>query len=319
MSAYVGIDGGGTKTQVLVMTEQCTATAVGASSNPNVVGWANAEQVILALIADCLNELHLSSADVAALSVCMSGVDRIDESTRLRNTFQRQFAQAWIEVKNDALAALAAGTKGKPGVVLIAGTGSIAVGESHTGQTARAGGYGYLLGDEGSGFTIGRAGLLAAIQGAEGRAQKTLLWDRAAAVYSITHPNALIPVVYRSEKPVNTVAEFAKEVVSLAHQDAVANDIIRNVIAEYSQLIHSVMNALDRLHGCTVVLAGGLFTNSAVLAERLKVAEPQLRFEVLSQSAASGATLRAVKGFYLSNGLSESDAIHLWQSNIGVE
>lgn len=316
MSVFIGVDGGGTKTQVLVISGNQGATVIAPSSNPNTVGWATAQQVVVQAIDDCLHAMNLRLDDVKGISLCMSGVDRADESTRLQTIFQTRFPKTLIEVKNDALAALTAGTKGESGIVLIAGTGSIAVGESDTGEIARAGGYGYLLGDEGSGFTIGRNGLIAAIQSFEGRAPKTILWERAAKVYDVTHPNTLIPIVYRAERPINTIAMFAKEVISMADEDPVANQLVNTVISEYRQLIATVFQNLNGNMGRTVVLSGGLFTNTDVLVHRLQAAEPTIHFIPLMYSAASGAVLRAIKGCYQYRGQSHTDAVELWQSNI---
>jgi len=316
MSVYIGVDGGGTKTQVFVISERGVATVMAPSSNPNAIGWTTAQQVVVQAIDDCLRTMNFHPDDVDGISICMSGVDRADESDHLQAVFQAKFAKAFIEVKNDALAALTAGTKGESGIVLIAGTGSIAVGESDSGEVARAGGYGYLLGDEGSGFTIGRNGLIAAIQSFEGRAPKTILWEKAAKVYDVTHPNQLIPIVYRSERSVNTIALFAKEVICMAAEDVIANQLINTVISEYRQLIAAVFLSLDGDIKRSVVLSGGLFTNTDVLVHRLQAAEPSVHFAPLIHSAASGAALRAIKGCYQSRGKSQADAVHLWQSNI---
>lgn len=316
MSTYIGVDGGGTKTQVLLMNGEKGATLIGPSSNPNAIGWTNAEQVVTQAIHDCLNALNLSAEMVQGLSICMSGVDRKDEVIRLRTNFHEMFPNAVLEIRNDALAALTAGTRGQPGVVLIAGTGSIAVGESETGEVARSGGYGYLLGDEGSGFTIGRSGLIAAIQSFEGRAQKTALWEQAAEVYQVSRANELIPIVYRSDRPVNKIAHFARMVVSLADTDAVANDIVSTVVSEYLELIQAVFRSLNGNLSRTVVLAGGLFTNTDVLVRRLQAADPTMGFVPLTYSGASGAVLRAIKESYKLSLKSQDDAVAFWELNI---
>lgn len=310
MPIYIGVDGGGTKTQVLVMRGDQGASVIAPSSNPSSVGRDEAQHVILKAIDDCLRALSLTHTEVAGLSVCMAGVDRKNEMDAIRLVFEAQFPRAAVEITNDALAALTAGTKGEPGVVLIAGTGSIAIGESADGQVHRAGGYGYLLGDEGSGFAIGRAGLAAAIQSFESRLTPTKLWDRAAMAYDVTHPSQLIPTVYQAVHPVSTIARFAKEVVDLADADEVAKDIVTSAVSDYVRLIQAVVRLLeefkssgvhlDRAHlpGMAkpkVVLAGGLFTNTDVLVRRLRAASPEFELQPLRQSGAAGAVLRAIQ------------------------
>ncbi|MFB5189487.1 N-acetylglucosamine kinase [Alicyclobacillus fastidiosus] len=321
MSTYIGVDGGGTKTQVFLIDNGGGATIIAPSSNPNVVGWNEAQDVVTRSICACLAARNLKREDVRGLSICMSGVDRPAESARLHAVFQERFPNSAVEIKNDALAALAAGTRGQSGVVLIAGTGSIAVGESTTGQIARAGGYGYLLGDEGSGFAIGRAGLMAAIQGFEGRASQTALWERAMDVYDVDHTQSLIPLVYASAHPVNTIAKFAKEVVALADSDSVADQIIAGAVSDYLRLVEAVVRDLAGEVGQTTVLAGGLFTNTDVLVRRLAKVAPAMRFQPLSAtsafgSAAAGAALRAVKVAFQARGLATDAGISLWQTSL---
>lgn len=337
MPTYIGVDGGGTKTEVLVMSGTRGASVRAPSSNPQSVGWDQAERVVIQAIDDGLHALSLKREDVAGLSVCMAGVDRVEETHRLRSVFGAQFPHTAVEITNDALAALTAGTKGQPGIVLIAGTGSIAVGESADGRISRAGGYGYLLGDEGSGFAIGRAGLMAAIQSFEGRTATTKLWQQAAAAYGVTHPSQLIPAVYESAHPVSTIARFAKEVLSLAAGDEVAAEIVSAAVGDYIKLIEAV-SAL--VYGCsgtvnnnhrdlaaqpTVVLAGGLFTNTDVLGCRLRAAQPSVHFRPLASSGASGATLRAIHEAYrhpqMRTGLGTialdmAEAVAQWNMNI---
>lgn len=289
------------------------------SSNPRTVGWQEAQQVILGAIDTCLGALQLSAKEVHGLSVCMAGVDRPGDIAGLRAVFAREFPAAVIEITNDALAALSAGTKGKSGVVLIAGTGSIAVGESASGNVVRAGGYGYLLGDEGSGFAIGRQGLMAAIQSAEGRGAQTILWEKAKAMYAAADTFALLPKIYDAPHPVSAIALFAKEVLAAAEEDkdGVANEIVAKAIAAYTQLIHAVLRKLPPSN-CpqpTVVLAGGLFANANTLVQRLMIAEPVIDFQPQTCSSASGAALRAIKATYQTLGIQEADAVTFWQSN----
>src|SRR5207302_776208 len=97
----------------------------------------------------------------------------------------------------DAALLLAAGTPEGWGVAVVAGTGSMAFARAADGRTARAGGWGPLLGDEGSGYAIALAGLRAAARSADGRAQVTPLTDRLLAAYGLTRPQELIGAVYR--------------------------------------------------------------------------------------------------------------------------
>jgi N-acetylglucosamine kinase-like BadF-type ATPase len=166
---YIGIDGGGTKTEVVALdvANRRSRRVVGAPSNPNSVGWDASLQTMSALVADALRDLAGQDGARqrgAGICVALAGVDRAEQVERMIRFWTTEYPGAAVQVVNDAAAALTAGTKGGPGIVLIAGTGSIAFGETADGRTARAGGYGYLIGDEGSGFDIGRQGMMAALQ-----------------------------------------------------------------------------------------------------------------------------------------------------------
>lgn len=292
----MGVDGGGTKTQVFLTDtdQQRGITSVGNASNPNSVGWDVAVNTVEALIDSCLQVAGKTKSDVAALSLCMAGIDRPEQIRTMQDQMSPRFPNAQVEVTNDALAALSAGTGGESGVVLIAGTGSIAVGESTSGKIARAGGYGSLIGDEGSGFAIGRDGLMAAIQSCEGRGDKTELWERAKAWFQLTDPSDLILKVYGASHPVGTVASFARQVVEAASSDAIAKRIIAKAMDDYVLLVQSVREQLNDAVSNKVILNGGLFTNTDVLAEELQTRLHDLQCIVLQVSAAAGAALRAM-------------------------
>ncbi|CAA7602262.1 BadF/BadG/BcrA/BcrD ATPase family [Acididesulfobacillus acetoxydans] len=132
MVLYIGVDGGGSKTEVMIVDgeSQRTALSVGAATNPNTVGTENAVAVVTSLISQGIEKLSGAQEQIRGLSICMAGVDRPAQVQTLHTLFQEEYPQAVVEVTNDAFAALSAGTQGKSGIVLIAGTGSIAVGES---------------------------------------------------------------------------------------------------------------------------------------------------------------------------------------------
>ena len=130
-----------------------------------------------------------------------------------------------MDVIEDAALLLAAGTPDGWGVAVVAGTGSMAFARGADGRTARAGGWGPLLGDEGSGYAIALAGLRAAARAADGRAAATPLTDRLLAAFGLTRPEELIGVVYRGGDRA-ALAALAPVVLEAADAgDAVAAEI----------------------------------------------------------------------------------------------
>lgn len=324
---YAGIDGGGSKTQVLLMdTDETRILSVfGGATNPNTVGWETAVQVVVALVTDGLKELGHSEHELQGLCAAMAGMDRPKETQKMVDSLREVFPRAEIQLVNDALAALSAGTSGGSGVVLIAGTGSIAVGETKRGSVYRSGGYGYLIGDEGSGFDIGRLGLIAAISGYEKRGPTTELWNAAVDFFRVLHPQELIPKVYSDGHSVGRVASFAKEVLTLADVDTVASQIIDGAISHYQSLVESVFaQAAEQgthyeqdLIANHVVLAGGLFVGHTSLSQRLQECIPDRRFTVLKHSPASGGVLRALLRHGKVRGSTEEEksaSVTFWES-----
>jgi N-acetylglucosamine kinase-like BadF-type ATPase len=304
MTLYIGVDGGGTKTEVVFLNvdKKEVFSLIGPATNPSTVGLNRAYTVIVELILKGLQELHSSIDGITGLSIGMAGVNRLEQAESIQLELKKHFQKANFEVVNDALPALTAGTGGSSGIVLIAGTGSIAVGEDEAGHTARSGGYGNLIGDEGSGFDVGRMGLMAAIQGFEGRGPKTQIWQSAMEFFKIRHAEELITKVYESSHPVGTIASFAKEVLHLWEKDEEANRIIHQAIQSYAKLIDSVYHKLadfcdhsDAKIKPNVILAGGLFLHNEMLVSQLADLQPTRSFHVLKHKPATGAVLRAMR------------------------
>lgn len=297
MSIFVGLDGGGTKTKATFLDAdtQSYSHRDGAASRTTAVGWAASEEVVRTLILSGLNELGRSPADVAGMSLCMSGIDLPIQSLRMANALKPVFPNSAIEVVNDSMAILTAGTDGQTGIVLIGGSGSICMGEDTDGNIVRAGGYGTMIGDEGSGYEIGRQGLLAAIQCAEGRGARTLLWDRLRDLYKIRFPHELIGKVYDTTHPLAEIAHFAETVLELTDVDEVAGRLVEQAVASYVGLIQSVRARLNSEVSSVVVLSGGLFVNSCKLTERLRCSAVRFAFQVFQDAPSKGAVLRAIR------------------------
>ncbi|KLU58859.1 glucosamine kinase GspK [Peptococcaceae bacterium CEB3] len=299
MALYIGVDGGGSKTEVMIFDDESRQMALssGPASNPNTVGTENSVAAVTSLINQGLGKLNSTAERIRGLSLCMAGVDRPSQAQILHGLFQEKYPETSVEVTNDAFAALSAGTHGESGIVLIAGTGSIAVGEGRRGDTARAGGYGNLVGDEGSGFDIGRQGLMAAVQYVEGRGEKTDLWHLASESFELRHPSDLIPRVYDSVHPVGTVASFARYVLEAARYDEVAKGVVRNGAENLARMVESVRHQLHDDVSNRVVLSGSLLTQSEMLYDRLRLSLqsvfPLAKAERLAERPSAGAVQRA--------------------------
>lgn len=295
----LGIDAGGTKTVCLLAddTGRVRASARGPGANLQTLGELEVEKVLHEVM-----ESALSGEPSAPSAICLgiAGVDRPHDNAIIRGIMRRIGHKAPVLVVNDALAALVAGAGDEPGIVLIAGTGSICYGRNAAGQAARAGGWGYLLGDEGSGWWIGRETLTAVMRASDGRGPATLLSERVLAHFGFAGTADLIHEVYHHDTRRRGVAGLSG-VVQLAADagDVVARQILASAADELSLMVRSVATRLEmRGRQFPLVLSGSLFRVlptllSDVLARLAEVA-PRTRPQVLDVEPAVGAVRLAL-------------------------
>ncbi|MCY0875263.1 MAG: hypothetical protein OWT28_03160 [Firmicutes bacterium] len=299
---FIGVDGGGTKTLALALDGHTGRFALKETGpgNPSVIGFAQAGSRVKDVVEQAIAGLSGDVTCAFSLCVALAGVGRGQDRARMRELLQGFWPHAQIVVIVDPHAALLAGTAGESGVVLIAGTGSMAYGMNPEGDTARAGGFGYLLGDEGSGFAIGQAGLAAALTATEGRGPDTVLLSVAATYFGEseqevgTHLPAFLWQVYAQSEPVRTIAGFAREVLAYATIDAVAHSIIQRAVASQVALVRSVRTRLSGLSP-TVLLAGGLIGQDNYLRSSLIAELAECDCRVLTRPPVTGACLMAIR------------------------
>jgi N-acetylglucosamine kinase len=256
----LGIDVGGTKTTCFLGDDhgRVVTTAGGQGANLQTVGELELEKVLHAVMEEATTR---RSVTPAAICLGIAGVDRPDDAAIVRGIMDRIGYKARVLVVNDALIALQAGIGSEPGVVIVAGTGSIAYGCDRHGFAARAGGWGYGLGDEGSGYWMGRMALHAVVRAADGRSEPTALTGFVLDHFGIARPQELLPLVRHADfKPASiaTVAMYLQQACELG--DAVAAGIVERAAQELTTAAASVTTRLA-LAGDTFVfvLSGGMF------------------------------------------------------------
>ncbi|HSB61241.1 MAG TPA: BadF/BadG/BcrA/BcrD ATPase family protein [Vicinamibacteria bacterium] len=267
----LGIDAGGTKTVCYLAdgNGQVVAEARGGGANLQAEGELGVEKVLHAVMDQATGGQAVA---VDAICLGMAGVDRELDGEIVRAIMRRIGAKTRTIVVNDALVALVAGVADAPGIVLICGTGSIAYGRSARGVAARAGGWGYLLGDEGSGYWIGTHALRAVARAADGRGPATSLTAAVLAHFKVAEPAELIREVYDRQVRHHALAKLAR-LVSAAREegDAVARQILEQAAHELVAAARSVADRLE-MRGETFdfVLAGGVFGGVPWLADELR-------------------------------------------------
>lgn len=273
MPWVLGLDGGGTKTVALVANEKGRVLGRGESgpANYHTVGLAAASAAVSGAVSAAIADAGLVGQALSAAFFAIAGVDRPTDRQVMASVIARTGLQCPVQLDHDAVAALAGATGGVPGVVIIAGTGSIAFGEDANGNRARSGGYGPLLGDEGSGYDIGRKALIAALRAEDRRSPATVLTDRIKQRFMLERMTDLINLVYGNPAPLQRpeIAGLAPMVVEAAKDgDAIAREILRVAGRELGLSAASVLQRLEWEPGAPVLVAGsgGVFQAGNILA-----------------------------------------------------
>jgi N-acetylglucosamine kinase-like BadF-type ATPase len=214
-------------------------------------------------------QAHLDFASLRFISACLgfSG-GPADKETILRE----MIASEQMTVTHDALVALSGATAGEPGVIAIAGTGSIAFGRNAAGKTARAAGWGYMFGDEGSGFYITRQALRAALRSEEGWGPATSLSSVLLEATGAPDVNQLLHRLYTPEFPRSRIAALAKLVDQAAENgDATASNILNEAAQQLAIIAAAVRGQLFKPgEAARVSYVGGVF-RSRMLLERFRM------------------------------------------------
>lgn len=280
----IGIDGGGTKTVGMICHVNgtvCSEATVG-STNPNSLGYETVENEIKKLLELLKGQAPEKFENVSCLFAGMSGVDRDQDKIKMVQIYQKYLPKnSLIKVDNDALNALYSGTLGEPGVVNISGTGAITFGINEDHIRARVGGWGFMLNDPGSGFSIGKRALVAIFDEYDGFGEKTLLTTLILSHLKLEKPPELISIIYDFRKTRETIASLSKIVVQAAEQnDRVAKEILQQAGIEMGLAIKRLVEKLykdkkiegieDRKREIPIVLTGGIYQNSEWFIHNIK-------------------------------------------------
>ncbi len=260
----VGVDGGGSKTTALLADTagQVLGRGSGGPSNVKTVGEADALATVRAAIRDAYAEAQLPVTWPRAACLGLAGLDRPEEQRRLRPAVEAMLPGVPAIIVNDVELVLAAGTPEGWGIGVIAGTGAIALGCTSEGRTARVSGWGWAMGDEGSGYALGQAALRAVARAADGRGARTALTAAILRHWSLATPEALLGVVYQTPFPRAQIAALATLVEAAAGAgDEIALQITRAGGRELALAALALARALEFSGPIPGALAGGVLVN----------------------------------------------------------
>jgi len=237
-------------------------------ANPHAIGFDAAAQAVLAAVA-AARAAAPSGMPIDAACLTLAGVAREGDRQRMEALLLNQLASVRLHFVHDGWATLAAAWADCTGIALIAGTGSFAFGRTRSGRSARSGGWGYLLGDEGSAYDVARSALRAVARAADRRGPPTALTAAALDFFGIAAPQQLIERVYDRAMDRRQIAVFAPRVFEQA-TDPVAKAIIEQAADELSDLVVGVINQLEpETDERRVALSGGMLVGQPALQERV--------------------------------------------------
>jgi N-acetylglucosamine kinase-like BadF-type ATPase len=298
----MGIDGGATKTlaAVLDLDTEALHFAQSGPSNEDAIGVKMAVTALLDVADEALARAGIDQRDLARAVLAVAGTDThaIDEHVRAQRT------EDWIVV-NDVVAAWATATGAEPGVGAISGTGSNVFGVGPDARSWRAGGWGHVLGDEGSGYWLGLESIRAALHERDGSGPPTALSAAAVEFFGTPSIESIAALAYAKPLTKGEIAAFARTTAELATSgDAVARGLYERAAAELGRQIRVVIERTGLDHASNVEefpvgLIGSAFKAGAVFVEPLREAvrdaAPRARVSVVEMAPVGGSLMLAAR------------------------
>jgi N-acetylglucosamine kinase-like BadF-type ATPase len=271
----LGIDGGGTTTEAWLAEPGCPVLGRGTAgpSNAKVVGPDAARRALDTAIRGAFHDAGLTSCKVDVICLGLAGFDRPDDRKILAGWAKEAGWARCIVTVNDGDLVVAAGTPEGWGIGVIAGTGSIAVGRAEDGRTARAGGWGHLIGDEGSAYGIVLDALRLVARRADGRAPRPPgrdpLTERVCAALGVTEASQIVTTIYLPEFSRAQIASLAPEVLAAC---AEAPETGKQLLVPAGTALAETVAAVARSLGWTsgalpLAIAGGLLLSAATVRQ----------------------------------------------------
>jgi len=258
MTVFAGIDGGGTRTTLALADDEGRELGrrVGPAGLVDPRHPAATADMLATLVRDALAEAGVDEK-LVALCAGLAGVGNEKERREVEAALAASCVAERVRIITDGEVALEGALGGFPGILLIAGTGSVGYARGGDGRVERCGGWGMIVGDEGSAWSLGRNGLAAALRAADGRGPQTALLPHVLELLKLPSPRAIPPWVGRAEKA--AVAALAMHVIDLAEAgDAVAVDLVDREARELASHAVALARRLEPWEGAIpVVFHGG--------------------------------------------------------------
>jgi N-acetylglucosamine kinase-like BadF-type ATPase len=272
---WLGVDGGGTNTRAVILHESGQVCGEGHADAANYhrVGLESAVNAVRRAVQQACSSAGIVSSQISAACVGLAGVAHPEHHRTMLQALRAALPIQEILLETDARIALAGATDLRPGVVIIAGTGSIACGINTENEFARAGGWGPVMGDEGSGTYIGKRALEAVMEAFDGRGRRTRLSEKVLEHFKLKSAAELPAVIYNgSSQGMKEVAQLSRVVVEAAEDGSrVAQEILSDAADELGRAAVAVIEQLRmQSQSFRIAYVGGVFESGRWILEPLK-------------------------------------------------
>lgn len=302
---FFGIDGGGTHSRIAITDKDGNVIAGSKAGSTNIFSVSKEEifKNLSLLLDSSLDAASLKKQDLKGGCIGSAGLSREKEQKLFREFFNELLGARFpVKLCGDGEILLCGGLDSFEGYCLIAGTGSIALGRTADGVLVRAGGYGYLLGDEGSAAWIGKTAIVRALRSLEKRDIPTGMLSVLLEAAGLTRHVDFVQYVHHDADKAKIAALAPLVTAAARSEDALALDILRVGADELTQLVKSVVEQSPQIQNRKLVLAGGVMEHDEIVTGRLKenLARDFSALTVASpkRTALEGACSLAINLFY---------------------
>ncbi|SHI69888.1 N-acetylglucosamine kinase [Lutispora thermophila] len=300
MKIYIGIDGGGTNLKALIgdSNKRVIGTAKSGPVNYQSVGIEKVKESFGSLLAYCKNELKIKHEDIECICMGCAGINnKMDEMIYKEMMNELGYSNKLL-LYNDAFVALVGANGKAEGAVIISGTGSIAYGIKKDGTHVRVGGWGHIIGDEGSGYSIARDALNTIVRSMDGIIPYTMLTEAIMEKLKVKTLEELMTYIYDPRTQKQHIGELAPVVMDMAKSDKAAENIVKNAAYQLCNMVYALKRKMN-LESFKLALSGSVLTKSEVvrniLIDQLKQNSPEIHVSLGEKEPVYGALMLAWK------------------------
>jgi N-acetylglucosamine kinase-like BadF-type ATPase len=297
MGYFLGIDGGGTHTTAWLADQNLSVVArvQAGPSNPVKVGLASAQRELGRAYREALREARIRPSKLDGVCAGLAGGDSAPVQRSMLRWMRKAIPARAHLMTTDAAVTLAAALGSSQGIIVIAGTGSIAFGRDRHGGILRVGGWGSQFDDAGSGYDMGRKAIAAALRAHDGRGKTTSLTQALCRELGLSKITEAVPMQLT---PQNIAALFPLVQQEANAEDAVARRLCREAAGDLAELATTIITRLRwKRRAVPVVCSGGIFRSSPLIrrafARLVHQHAPRARITLLEREPVEGALLLA--------------------------